>query len=157
MKQGFTLTELLIVVFIVGILTTVALPQYSKSVERARTTEALKNGKMLTDSMNRAVWLDPNTLPNNKNRLDVKIGGGTWNAEGNVYTTDAFRYDISNGSYLLIERNAGGTILYRMYLHNRYVPDNEGKTECKYSDSLGKFICDLLGEQGYLVSAYSAS
>ena len=157
MKQGFTLTELLIVVFIVGMLAAIALPQYSKSVERSRTTEALSNGRILADSMNRAVLLDPHALPNNKNRLDVKIGGGTWNQDGNVYSTKDFRYDISNGSYLLIERNAGGNILYRMYLYNRYNPADAGKAECKYSNDLGKFVCDLLGEQGYLVSAYSAS
>ena len=42
-KRGFTLIEVLIVVIILGILATIAIPQFGNIVEKARATEAVTN------------------------------------------------------------------------------------------------------------------
>lgn len=41
MKQGFTLLELLIVIVIVGVLTAVAIPSFTKMIERAKADQAI--------------------------------------------------------------------------------------------------------------------
>jgi prepilin-type N-terminal cleavage/methylation domain-containing protein len=40
MKKAFTLVELLIVIVIIGILATIAIPQYNKMAEKAKSAEA---------------------------------------------------------------------------------------------------------------------
>ena len=53
MKKAFTLIELLVVVLIIGILAAIALPQYQKSVNRARGAEALTTLSALAQAANR--------------------------------------------------------------------------------------------------------
>lgn len=55
MKKGFTLIELLVVVLIMGILASVAMPQYFSAVERARSAEAISVMGALSHEMD--AWL----------------------------------------------------------------------------------------------------
>lgn len=69
-KSGFTLIELLIVIVIIGILATIAIPQYQKMVDRSRLAEgfsmveAIKRAiSMYRLENNKSPWLGPSGLP----------------------------------------------------------------------------------------------
>ena len=50
MKRGFTLIELLIVMVVVSILVTVALPAYKTSMEKGRALEAMANAAAVSEA-----------------------------------------------------------------------------------------------------------
>lgn len=102
MKKGFTLIELLVVVLIIGILSAIALPQYTRAVEKARAAEALT----LMGSMRYAaerVRLQNGTWPTSMSDLDISVscpkfftlsGSGT----GDTYTIVASRAMVGQGT-----------------------------------------------------------
>lgn len=53
LRKGFTLLEVLIVVIIIGILAAIALPQYTSTLEKARSAEAVSNIGSLRTSFDR--------------------------------------------------------------------------------------------------------
>ena len=50
-REGFTLLELLMVVIILAVLISIGVPQYTKSIERARATEAMAMIKTINDAI----------------------------------------------------------------------------------------------------------
>lgn len=54
-RKGFTLIELLVVVLIIGILAAIALPMYTKTVEKARAVNAIVWVRTASDSVQRYV------------------------------------------------------------------------------------------------------
>ena len=50
---GFTLLEIIIVVIIIGVLASIALPNYNRTVERSRLAEAVNTLKIIKDAQSR--------------------------------------------------------------------------------------------------------
>ena len=71
-RGGFTLIELLVVVLIIGILSAVALPQYTKAVNRARAAEALTNLKSLATAQ-KVYFMTNGTYTNKLSELDFSL------------------------------------------------------------------------------------
>lgn len=75
MKKGFTLIELLVVVLIIGILSAVALPQYQRTIAKARTTEAMVALKAITDAQE-VYYIAYDDYAADISQLDVKVDPG---------------------------------------------------------------------------------
>ena len=67
---GFTLVEILVVVLIIGILSAIAVPQYTKAVNRAKAAEAWTVGKAVIDAQ-KVYFLENGRYTNDLESLNI--------------------------------------------------------------------------------------
>lgn len=154
MKKGFTLIELLVVVLIIGILSSVALPQYTKAVEKSRAAEAIATLKSLRDAqeicfmengIGTAICTSQDSSGNNLfNSSSVTIGGTPRTCSGCGPETKNWRFQISN-AFIEAHRTNG-----KLYLTTTAAPAYQGrpayqKTVCRAEGSGTAADCKAIG------------
>jgi prepilin-type N-terminal cleavage/methylation domain-containing protein len=104
--QGFTLLELLMVVVMIAILAAIALPQYIKSAEKARATEAIQILGAIRSAESRYKGTSSaNKYTNVIGDLDIETPTSyrDWNAS----TLKVTSTDLTTKGYASIKRSAG--------------------------------------------------
>lgn len=125
-QSGFTLVELLAVVLIIAILTSVALPQYRRSVQRAEAMEALVNLKTIFDSAKR--YRSANSeAPVKLNGLDVSFFDAD-TPNDSAFNIGKFRYSFATDRVTACRLNgagaATGTYCLNMYYNFAFAGNN---------------------------------
>ena len=132
-KQSFTLIELLVVVLIIGILASVALPQYQKAVMKSRVSTLLSAVSAIYEAQ-QVYYLANGKYTNVIDELDVDLPyEKTTSPGGNSWVT------WNNGQY---------RIAIETSLVAGSVRDTEGNYILQYQKaySLGRIICAAFNE-----------
>ena len=96
-NAGFTLIEILVVALIIGILSAIALPQYTKAVEKSRAAQALAVLKSFGQAY-QAYYMANGEYPTSFDQLDLDMKGWTGKEKWYTYNNTDTR---SNGDWSL--------------------------------------------------------
>jgi prepilin-type N-terminal cleavage/methylation domain-containing protein len=144
-NRAFTLIELLVVVLIIGILAAIALPQYKKSVEKTRATEALIILKAISKA-NDMHFLATGSYTKDMDDLDVEIPGAKGEVSGllNRSTTQFFNCGVDNNNST--KRKALCTRLPLGGETYVIVTSQDNKMYClSQTDKKYDYVCEALG------------
>ena len=136
-SKAFTLIELLVVVLIIGILASVALPQYQKAVDKAHFVKTMAAGDALLQA-EKVYFLENGKYTANREELDISVSACViWvGAEG------------ASDSIMCID-SSYGKLAFRVFLNgtfNRYCVALE-------NDARAKRVCEsFTNATGYNMS-----
>lgn len=117
MKKGFTLIELLIVMVLVGVLVTVALPKYYASMERGRVLEAVNNLRAASDAVNASYIINDNAYSLSNGKVQGDFTKAVSFTEPSIIASSGQSVTISlsrvdGDSYSLSAYNSSGDLRY---------------------------------------------
>ncbi len=118
MKKGFTLIELMVVIMIIGILASVGIPYYKKTIETSKATDALSLANMIANA-NKMNFLDTNSYASGT----INDACNTANC-GSLANTAACRLVACN----YISKNSWNSSRYNFYACNPIT--GSGGAEC---------------------------
>ena len=151
MKKGFTLIELLVVVLIIGILAAIALPQYTKAVERSRSAEAvqalgdLATAQSIYYMTNNSFADSLSTLNNGDITIATPTATGKWTLGPGA--SDGFTVATGNASVTMsMTRNAG---MYNGAVLSLTVANNGAITKTCTDSTTTTGFCALVSAAGY--------
>jgi len=155
-KSGFTLIEVLVVVLIIGILTSVAMPQYQKAVWKSRAAQIIPVVKTLGEA-EQVYFATYNTYTTNIDDLDVSVPHPTGYDEfKNYWTIHLQAVKTHDEVYAEIDRWGKHHFYIRYYLPDGIMecfPEYSnpgGHAVCKSLSSEAAYSCPgLLGQQGF--------
>ena len=143
-NSAFTLVELLVVVLIIGILAAIALPQYQKSVAKARLANLLVVGRELHEAQER-YYLEHGSYTTNIDKMDVAIDLSDFNVKWTSIVLTLTHKNEPKLQYVWYPRHT-----YRSGTNTRY----NNQRECRVYDTTDgheilKQVCrEATGAQG---------
>lgn len=160
MKKAFTLIELLVVVLIIGILASIALPQYTAAVERSRAAEAFVNLKhnqqaFILKYMEDSGYREAYTSADNPSIAG--LSGGRWSNDGYSYCTKDFFYEFAPPDLYAHRSNniAADCSTFTgepLYFINIQIPPDSGwenYRHCVARTDIGYKVCKGFEGQGF--------
>lgn len=132
LSSGFTLIELLVVVLIIGILSAVALPQYQRSVDKARLSQSFVWAKNLRDAQ-RVYYMANGEYTQKLEDLDVAFSSCTPDAGGE----SVGYYTCDGGWRVQLTTVPSGYV----YIPKKYTGQTSAAIEYYFSPQLDRRLC----------------
>ncbi len=162
-KKGFTLIELLVVVLIIGILSSVAAPQYTRTVEKARFAEAAELLQAVSNAEQRYM-LQHDEYAQYFEDLDIEIPNKSAikMAKKVMLLTDNFRIyldSVNEDNLISAERLASGDAK-ELGANARYIVYKNvvtGELFCEDTNPKDKVNCDLFAINGIALTCDDGS